>query len=166
MERYEYDAYGNTKVFNAEGAEIERSAIGPKRSADNFHKEIGLSPVHRYAFQGREIDWETGLYYFRARWYDSETGRWLSKDPIGIAGGLNLYEAFGNNAVNFVDPFGLDGWSKTEQDIGTAALAGMLAGLGIGGILGFGIGLAITFAGIKISDWKEANEHWKETKKE
>ena len=90
-ERYEYDAYGNTQVFNAEGAEIGRSAIG-----------------NRYAFQGREIDWETGLYYFRARWYDPDTGRWCSKDPLGIAGGLNLYEAFGNNAVNFIDPFGLE----------------------------------------------------------
>lgn len=44
---------------------------------------------------------------FRARWYDPETGRWLSKDPIGIAGGLNQYVAFGNNPVNFVDPSGL-----------------------------------------------------------
>jgi len=35
------------------------------------------------------------------------TGRWLSKDPIGISGGLNLYVAFANNPVNFVDPFGL-----------------------------------------------------------
>jgi uncharacterized protein RhaS with RHS repeats len=48
------------------------------------------------------------LYYFRARWYDPETGRWLSKDPIGIRGGLNQYVSFGNNPVNFVDPFGLD----------------------------------------------------------
>ncbi len=44
---------------------------------------------------------------FRARWYHAETGRWLSKDPIGIAGGLNLYVFCGSNPVNFVDPFGL-----------------------------------------------------------
>jgi len=60
----------------------------------------------------------TGLAYFRARWYNPETGRWLSKDPTGIRGGLNQYVAFGNNPVNFTDPFGLceggdgDAWYK------------------------------------------------------
>lgn len=101
VESYTYDAYGNTKVFNANGEEIGRSAIG-----------------NRYAFQGREIDWETGLYYFRARWYDPDTGRWCSKDPLGIAGGLNLYEAFGNNAVNFIDPMGLEKGSNFWDQFG------------------------------------------------
>ncbi|MCF7855318.1 MAG: RHS repeat-associated core domain-containing protein [Candidatus Pacebacteria bacterium] len=41
------------------------------------------------------------------RWYDPQTGRWLSKDPIGISGGLNQCVAFLNNPVNFVDPLGL-----------------------------------------------------------
>ena len=91
VESYDYDAFGNITVYNAEGIEINRSAFG-----------------NRYTFQGREIDWDTGLYNFRARWYDAETGRWISKDPLGIAGGLNLYEAFGNNPVNFIDPFGLE----------------------------------------------------------
>ena len=45
----------------------------------------------RYRFQGREWSAATGLVNFRMRWYDSETGRWLSKDPIGLNGGLNLY---------------------------------------------------------------------------
>jgi len=62
----------------------------------------------RYLFQGREYSTATGLYNFRARWYDSQTGRWLSNDPIGISGGLNLYAFCGNNSVNFVDPMGLD----------------------------------------------------------
>lgn len=88
-ESYEYDAWGNVRVFDAYGAELIRSAIG-----------------NRYTFQGREFSWTTGLYYFRARWYDPVTGRWLSKDPIGISGGLNLYAFCGNNPVNFIDPFG------------------------------------------------------------
>lgn len=50
--------------------------------------------------------WETRLYYFRARWYTPETGRWLSKDPIGIEGGLNQYVFVDNNPVNFMDPMG------------------------------------------------------------
>lgn len=50
------------------------------------------------------------------RWYDPGTGRWLSKDPIGISGGLNQYVAFENNPVNFIDPFGL--CSKEDEILG------------------------------------------------
>jgi RHS repeat-associated protein len=89
-ESYTYTAYGEVTVFDSNGSVIEKSVLG-----------------NRYAFQGREIDWSTGLYNFRARWYDSETGRWLSKDPIGIQGGLNQYVFCGNNPVMFVDPLGL-----------------------------------------------------------
>ena len=45
----------------------------------------------RYRFQGREWSHATCLMNFRMRWYDSNTGRWLSKDPIRLNGGLNLY---------------------------------------------------------------------------
>ena len=100
VESYEYDAWGNTKVFSASGTELTESAI------DN-----------RYTFQGREIDWVTGLIYFRARWYDSETGRWLSKDPIGISGGLNLYAFCSNNPVNFIDPSGLCETDLKDKDL-------------------------------------------------
>jgi len=60
-----------------------------------------------YTFTGREYDSETGLYYYRARYYDSTLGRFMQKDPIGIAGGLNQYAYVGNNPVNYVDPWGL-----------------------------------------------------------
>jgi RHS repeat-associated protein len=93
VETYDYDAYGRTKIYSASGSELTESAYG-----------------NRYCYQGRGIDWATGLYYFRARWYNPETGRWLSKDPIGIRGGLNQYEFCGSNPVNFVDPSGLT-WS-------------------------------------------------------
>lgn len=92
VESYEYDAYG--KVLDV------KDASG--NSIANHQSSIG----NRYLWQGREYDFQTGLYYFRARWYSPEIGRWLSKDPIGISGGLNLYAAFGNNPVNFVDPLG------------------------------------------------------------
>ena len=61
----------------------------------------------RYRFQGREWSAATGLVHFRMRWYDPETGRWLSKDPIGLLGGVNLYEFCGNDACNHFDPDGL-----------------------------------------------------------
>jgi RHS repeat-associated protein len=44
-----------------------------------------------YTYTGRELDQETGLYYYRARYYDAARGRFLQKDPIGLRGGLNLY---------------------------------------------------------------------------
>ena len=60
----------------------------------------------RYRFQGREWSAVTGLINFRLRWYDSETGRWLSKDPIGLSGGLNLYVFCGSGPTSRVDPLG------------------------------------------------------------
>jgi RHS repeat-associated protein len=47
------------------------------------------------------------LSFFRNRAYDQESGRWTQEDPIGVAGGLNLYQFNGNNPVTFTDPFGL-----------------------------------------------------------
>ena len=61
----------------------------------------------RYRFQGRERSAATGLVNFRMRWYDPATGRWLSKDPIGLSGGLNLYAFCLNSPINSIDPFGL-----------------------------------------------------------
>jgi len=44
----------------------------------------------------------------RARYYDADTGRFISEDPIGFEGGINLYAYCNNNPVNFVDPLGLE----------------------------------------------------------
>jgi len=61
-----------------------------------------------YAFTAKKYDPETGLYFYRARYYDPTQGRFLTKDPIGFAGGdVNLYAYVGNNPVNWVDPSGL-----------------------------------------------------------
>ena len=46
----------------------------------------------------------------RARYYDSETGRFISRDPIGVKGGLNLYEYCGNEPIRNIDKFGTDFW--------------------------------------------------------
>jgi RHS repeat-associated protein len=60
-----------------------------------------------YAFTGREWDPETGLYYYRARYYDPKAGRFLSEDPIGLDGGVNFYSYVRNQPTNLIDPFGL-----------------------------------------------------------
>ena len=57
-------------------------------------------------FQGQYHDQETGLYYNLNRYYDPRVGRFISQDPIGFAGGLNLF-AYAPNPVEWVDPLGL-----------------------------------------------------------
>ena len=57
-------------------------------------------------FHGRRYDPETNLYYYRARYYDPITGRFLSTDPMGYQDSMNLYQAFNMNGWNYVDPMG------------------------------------------------------------
>ncbi len=69
---------------------------------------------------GQYHDAETGLHYNRFRYYDPSLGRYLSRDPIGVAGGLNFYAYAGNDPVNRADPTGL--WWKAALAI-VAAVA-------------------------------------------
>lgn len=69
-----------------------------------------------YRFTGREWDPEIGLYYYRARYYDSSMGRFISEDPIGLAGGLNEYQYVGAQPTGRIDPFGRD-WLTTTSSL-------------------------------------------------
>ncbi len=61
----------------------------------------------RFTFTGREWDPELGFYYYRARFYDPTTGRFISQDPIGFASGdTNHYRYVGNSPLDYVDPSG------------------------------------------------------------
>jgi len=82
-ERYGYNAYGKPVV-------ITDSIL-----VDN-----------PYFFTGRQLDLETGLFYFRARYYDASLGQFISRDPLNYVDGMNLYRGY--FAVNFVDSFGLN----------------------------------------------------------
>jgi RHS repeat-associated protein len=73
---------------------------------DAFGKPLGQMAT-RYQYAGREWDPDTELYYYRARWYDPAARRFISEDPIGLNGGINLYAYVENNSVNFTDPMGL-----------------------------------------------------------
>ncbi len=61
-----------------------------------------------YTFSTKEVQPGTGQYYYGYRFYDSCSGKWTTRDPLGEAGGVNLYGAMGNNAANWVDPIGLE----------------------------------------------------------
>jgi RHS repeat-associated protein len=79
---------------------------------DSFGNQTGSTPNAtvdtRYKFTGREFDAETGDYFYRARYYDQETGRFLSEDPIGFqAQDANTYRYSENSPTNFIDPSGL-----------------------------------------------------------
>jgi RHS repeat-associated protein len=62
--------------------------------------------ITRLRLAGQQYDQGARLYYMRARYYDPQLGRFLSEDPIGISGGLNLYAYAGNDPVNHDDPSG------------------------------------------------------------
>ena len=68
-------------------------------------------------FQGQYHDHETGLHYNRHRYYDPGVGRFVSKDPISYAGGLNLY-VYAPNPVGWVDPLGLAGYPVKGSTVG------------------------------------------------
>lgn len=60
-----------------------------------------------YTYTGREFDSESGLLYYRARYYDPASGRFLQKDPMRFVNGINLYAYTMNNPANFADALGL-----------------------------------------------------------
>jgi RHS repeat-associated protein len=105
---YQYDSFGN--ITNQTGAL--------------------QSP---FTYTGRENDTETGLYYYRARYYDPEVGRFLTQDPIGLIGGVNLYRYVGNNPITWVDPYGmLDFDASIGASIGLVDIAYGTSGLELG----------------------------------
>ena len=83
-------------------------SVSLRREYDPFGTmDSTSSAVSGPAFTGREWDSETGLYHLRARYYSSDVGRFVSNDPIGFEGGVNLYKYSDANPTSVVDPSGL-----------------------------------------------------------
>ncbi len=87
---------------------------------DSFGKvtaETNAAVDFLFAYTGRERDEETGLYYYRARYYDPAVGRFVSEDPIGfLAGDANLTRYVGNGPTLSIDPMGLQEGAGFQQD--------------------------------------------------
>ena len=77
VESYSYDIYGKRSVYDANGVLSDTSIVG-----------------NEYGFTGRRYDDETGLYYFRARYYSPDLGRFISRDPLTFVDGMNMYAGY------------------------------------------------------------------------
>jgi RHS repeat-associated protein len=132
VERYTYDVFGAPTIEDANGVRSSQSAVG-----------------NPYLFTARRFDSDTGLYYYRARYYAHDIGRFLQTDPIGYSDGINWYGYCGNNPVGMVDPWGLckDSYMPTAGDFfagWASGIPGTFTGMGYG-LLDVGSGLYNTF---------------------
>ena len=91
VERYVYSPYGVLTIYDATWANI--------RSTSSY--------ANAYTYTGRQLDTETGLYYYRARLYSAQLGRFATRDPIMYAGGtLNLCEYVSSAPLTSLDSTG------------------------------------------------------------
>jgi len=124
---YQTDALGSvTGLVNSSNQLVNRYQYTPWGEM-----ETGESTYTTYdplGFTARERDDETRLYYYRARYYDPQLGRFISEDPIGLAGGPNVYAYVGNNPINNTDPSGLEAectdWYVVTIDFNTGRVVG------------------------------------------
>ena len=116
---YLYDGKGNVSaLINGNQTVVASYAYDP------FGQIMSQSGIDQpYRFSTKEIQEGTGQYYYGYRFYDSCSGKWTTRDPLGEDGGMNLYGAMLNNPVNFVDPLGLltevivwqpSGWGRSS----------------------------------------------------
>lgn len=82
-------------------------------AADGVTVRSASSYGNQYGFTGRYLDKETGLWYFRARYYSGSLGRFVSRDPAGYVDGYLLYGGY--FIPNALDPFGKETWDDFEE---------------------------------------------------
>ena len=112
VEAYDTDAYGNTIIFTGPGPD------NTWFTDDDTQSSYGANDI---IYCGYRYDAETENYYVRNRYYSPTLGRWLTRDPIGYRGGINLYGYVDSSPVGNVDAEGASLWT---------ALGGALGGLG------------------------------------
>jgi RHS repeat-associated protein len=102
---YTKDHLGSIReVLGANGAVVSSS----RYDAWGLRTTHGVQDAASFGFTGHLEHKDLGLVFTLYRAYDPVTGRWLSRDPIGEEGGINLYGYVSNNPVNLWDPIGLE----------------------------------------------------------
>ncbi len=96
------------KSLNRTGVKYQKQTIN-----DIVIDEVDLQPIR---FQGQFFDSETGLHYNRFRYYDNDLGMFVSRDPIGLSGGFNVF-AYALNPTGWVDPLGLVTLDEAELSL-------------------------------------------------
>jgi RHS repeat-associated protein len=101
---YEQDGLGSVSSLSNSAA-----ALADTYSYDSFGEVTGSTgtTLNFFQYTGRENDPETSLDYYRLRYYDPSSGRFLSEDFIAFDGGINFYDYVKNRPTNKVDPFGM-----------------------------------------------------------
>ncbi len=102
---YEQDGLGSvSSLSNSAGA------LANTYTYDSYGKLLASTGTLANPFQytGRELDPETGAYYYRARYYDQTVGRFMSEDPDGFDASINFYGYVDNDPADWTDPTGLD----------------------------------------------------------
>ena len=98
VEAYDTDAYGNTLIFNDPGDDETWFTDDDATTKD---------PICPFIFTGRRYDPETEIYFYRARYYHQELGRFLSRDVRGSGRSLSPYAYVRSQPFSFLDPTGL-----------------------------------------------------------
>jgi RHS repeat-associated protein len=134
------DHVGSAGVFTDSSATIVgRYEFGPwgerTLTAGNDVSQIG--------FTGHRWQSSTALWLTQYRGYDAALGRWISQDPIGELGGLNLYAYSLNQPLTFIDPDGRNPGAAVITGARAGASAGAAAGGAMGGPVGAAVGGAI-----------------------
>lgn len=93
-----------TRMYDENGTKVWDCRLDIYGKVANFEGDSLSDCPFRY--QGQYEDSETGLYYNRFRYYDPDSGNYLSKDPIGLNGGMQLY-GYVHDTNNWLDPLGL-----------------------------------------------------------
>ncbi len=112
------DHQGSVRDLAVYDAQNDETTIANHRIYDsygNLESETNAAVDCLFGYTGRQFDEATGLQNNLNRWYDAATGRWLSEDPIGFAGGdANLYRYCGNSPAGSIDPDGLETRERTH----------------------------------------------------
>ena len=112
---YAVDGLGSiTSLFNATGV------LANTYTYDSFGKLTASTGTitNTLQYTAREFDSETGLSFYRARYYDPVTGRFISEDPLRFLSDINFYRYVFNSPVNFIDPLGLECTCTYHQSTG------------------------------------------------